>query len=151
MSDQTQLPVEQLYELTLQVTRVVEYGASLEALTSGQAAPPAEGARFDVYFEGPVAGTKVSGSLTGVDYLYLRAGGRLELHVHAEITTDGGQRIAVAADGVAMGEAPVLQIRENVTLTTCHPEYSWVNPIQVWARGTVDLAKGEIRLAGYAA
>ena len=45
----------------------------------------------------------------------------------------------------------MLQIRENVTLTTCHPEYSWVNPIQVWARGTVDLAKGEIRLAGYAA
>ena len=130
---------------------MVEYGASLEALTSGQAAPPAEGARFDVYFEAPVTGTKVSGSLTGVDYLYLRAGGRLELHVHAEITTDGGQRIAVAADGVAMGEAPVLQIRENVTLTTCHPEYSWVNPIQVWARGTVDLAKGEIRLAGYAA
>jgi len=130
---------------------VVEYGASLEALTSGQAAPPAEGPRFDVCFEGPVTGTKVSGSLTGVDYLYLRAGGRLELHVHAEITTDGGQRIAVAADGVAMGEAPVLQIRENVTLTTCHPEYSWVNPIQVWARGTVDLAKGEIRLAGYAA
>ncbi len=77
---------------------MVEYGASLEALTSGQAAPPTEGARF----------------------------------------------------GVAMGEAPVLQIRENVTLTTCHPEYSWVNP-KVWARGTVDLAKGEIRLAGYAA
>lgn len=151
MSDQTQLPVEQLYELTLQVTRVVEYGASLEALTSGQAAPPAEGARFDVYFEGPVTGTKVSGSLTGVDYLYLRADGRLELHVHAEITTDDGARIAVAADGVAMGEAPVLQLRESVTLRTCHPEYSWVNPIQVWARGTVDLAKGEIRLAGYAA
>lgn len=45
----------------------------------------------------------------------------------------------------------MLQLRENVTLTTSHPEYSWVNAIQVWAPGTVDLAKGEIRVRGYAA
>jgi hypothetical protein len=44
----------------------------------------------------------------------------------------------------------VLQLRENVTLTTSHPD-SWVNAIQVWAPGTVDLAKGEIRVRGYAA
>ena len=151
MGDQTQLPGELLYEYVAKITQVVDYGVSMERLLSGEAPPQGEGVRLDVYFEGPVTGTKVSGSLAGVDYLYLRADGRLELHVHAEITTDDGARIAVAADGVAMGEAPVLQLRESVTLRTCHPEYSRVNPIQVWARGTVDLAKGEIRLAGYAA
>ncbi len=45
----------------------------------------------------------------------------------------------------------MLQLRENATLTTSHPEYSWVNAIQVWAPGTVDLAKGEIQVKGYAA
>ena len=58
---------------------------------------------------------------------------------------------ALAADGVALGEAPVLQLRENVKLTTSHPEHAWVNHIQIWASGTVDLAKGEIRVKGYAA
>ena len=151
MSDQAQLPTELLYEYAPNITQVVEYGVSMEALMSGQAPPPAEGARFDVYFEGPVTGTKLSGSVKGVDYLHIRADGRAQLNIYAEITTEDGKKIALAADGVALGEPPVLQLRENVTLTTSHPEYSWVNAIQVWAPGTVDLAKGEIRVKGYAA
>ena len=151
MSDQTQLPGELLYEYTLKITQVVEYGVSMEALMSGQAPPPPEGARFDVYIEGPATGTKLSGTVKGVDYLHMRADGRAQLHIHAEITTDDGKKIALAADGVALGEPPVLQLRENVTLTTSHPEYSWVNAIQVWAPGTVDLAAGEVRVKGYAA
>jgi len=47
--------------------------------------------------------------------------------------------------------SPVFQLKENVTLTTNYPEYSWVNPIQVWAPGTVDMSKGEIHVRGYAA
>jgi hypothetical protein len=149
MSDQIQ--GELLYEYTVQFTQVVEYGVSMEALVSGQAAPPPEGARFDVYFEGPVTGTKLSGSAKGVDYLHVRADGRFQLHIHAEITTDDGKKIALAADGVALGEPPVLQLRENVTLTTSAPEHSWVNTIQVWGIGTVDVSKGEVRIKGYAA
>ena len=151
MSDQAQLPTELLYEYAPNITQVVEYGVSMEALMSGQAPPPAEGARFDVYLEGPVTGTKLSGSVKGVDYLHIRADGRAQLNIYAEITTEDGKKIALAADGVALGEPPVLQLRENVTLTTSHSEYSWVNTIQVWAPGTVDLAKGEIRVKGYAA
>ena len=45
---------------------------------SGQTPPPAEGARFDVYFEGPVTG-KVKGTVKGVDYLHIRADGRAQL------------------------------------------------------------------------
>jgi hypothetical protein len=87
-----------------------------------------------------------------VDYLHVRADGRCQLHIHAEITTADGKKIALAADGVAIPESgsPVFELQENVTLTTSHPEYSWVNTIQVWAPGTVDVSKGEIRIKGYA-
>jgi hypothetical protein len=146
-------PGELLYEYTPKFTQVVEYGLPASEIFSGQAAPPAEGARFDVYFEGPVSGPKVQGTVKGVDYLTIRADGRCQLHIHAEITTTDGKKIALAADGVGIPEAgsPVFQLRENVTLTTSHPEYSWVNTIQVWAPGTVDVSKGEIRVKGYAA
>ena len=148
----TELPGELLYEYNTKFTEVVEYGASAEELISGQTPPPAEGARFDVYFEGPITG-KLNGTVKGVDYLHVRADGRCQLNIHAEITTEDGKKIALAADGVAIQEegSPVFQLRENVTLTTNHPECSWVNPIQVWAPGTVDMAKGEIHVTGYAA
>jgi hypothetical protein len=146
-------PGELIYEYTLQVTEVVEYGASANAVFSGQVRPPAESARFDLYFAGPITGTKLKGTVKGVDYLHIRADGRCQLNIHEEITTEDGKKIAVAADGVAIPEkgSPVFQLRENVTLTTNHPEYAWMNPIQVWAAGTVDVAKGEIRVKGYTA
>jgi hypothetical protein len=82
----------------------------------------------------------------------VRANGRLQLHFHLEITTEDGKKIAVFGDGVVIVEpgSPVAQLRANVTLTTSAAEYSWVNPIQVWAPGTVDFAKGEIRFKAYA-
>lgn len=150
MSDETDLPGELLYEYTATITQVVEYGVSMQTLTSGEAPPPAEGARVDVYFEGPVPGAKLSGSVKGVDYVYFRADGRIELNIRGEITNEDGAKIALAATGVAFGDPPVIQLRENVTLLTSHPEHSWVNPLQVWAPGTVDLAQGQIRVRGYA-
>ena len=152
MTEHTGMPGELLYEYTVQFTQVVEYGTSAEALFSGQTPPPAEGARIDVHFEGPVTGARLKGTAKGVDYLYIRADGRIQLNIHAEITTEDGKKIALAADGVGIPQegSPVFQLRENVTLTTNHPEYSWVNPIQVWAPGTVDVSKGEIRIKAYA-
>jgi hypothetical protein len=80
------------------------------------------------------------------------AASRCQLNIHAEITTEDGKKISLAADGVAIPEegSPVFQLKENVTLTSNHREYSWVNPIQVWAPGTVDVSKGEIRIKAYA-
>ena len=152
MSGQTGISGELIYEYTPMITQVVEYGASADAVLSGQTAPPAEGARFDVYFEGPVTGARLNGTVKGVDHLHIRADGRAQLHIHAEITTEDGKKITLAADGVAIPEegSPVFQLRENVTLTSNHPEYAWVNPLQVWAPGTVDVAKGEVRIKGYA-
>ena len=144
---------ELIYHYDLHFTQVVEYGCAANAIFSGQARPPAEGARFDVHFEGTITGPRVKGTVKGIDYLHIRADGRCQLDIKAEITTDDGKKIALAAGGVAIPEpgSPVFQLRENATFTTNHPEYAWVNLIQVWAPGTVDLSKGEIRVTGYAA
>lgn len=152
MGEQSELPGELIYSYTGQFTQVVEYGVSADAVFSGQTPPPAEGARFDVHFEGPITGPKVKGTVKGVDYLHIRADGRVQLNIHAEITTEDGKKIALAADGVGIPEegSPVFQLRENVTLTTNHAEYLWVNPIQVWALGTGDVSKGEVQIKGYA-
>jgi Protein of unknown function (DUF3237) len=152
MSEQTGMPGELLYAYTVQFTNVVEYGISAEVVLSGQTPPPAEGARFDVYFEGPVTGARLNGTVKGIDYLHIRADGRAQLDIHAEITTEDGKKIALAADGVAIPQegSSVFQLRENATLTSNHPEYAWVNPLQIWAPGTVDVGKGEVRIKGYA-
>lgn len=144
---------ELVYEYTLQLARVTEYGTTLADLLAGKEAPPPAGARIDVAFEGTCSGPRLKGSVHGVDYLNMRADGRVELHIHADITTDEGARIALEAGGVATftSGSPVGQLRENVTLTTSHPDYLWVNPLQVWATGTVDLDKGEARVKAYAA
>ena len=143
---------EQLYEYAGTLTQRVDYGASADAIFSGETPPPPEGARFDAYFECKVTG-KVTGTVKGIDYLHIRADGRAQLHIHAEITTDDGKKISLAADGVATPQpgSPVFLLRENVTLISNHPEYQWVNAIQIWATGTVDLSTGELRVQGYRA
>ncbi len=42
------MPGELIFEQTAQLIHVTEYGVALDALVSGAAAPPAEGARFDL-------------------------------------------------------------------------------------------------------
>jgi hypothetical protein len=84
-----------------------------------------------VAFEGSATGPKLDGTIKGVDYINIRADGRVELHIHGEITTNDNQKIALFADGVATPQegSPILQLRENVTLTTSSPAYAWVNAL----------------------
>lgn len=149
---ESRVPWELIYEYRPRVIQVVEYGMSAEAVLSRRTPPPPEGARFDLYLEGPVTGPRLTGTVKGVDYLYIRADGRAQLHIHARIATQDGKSVALAADGVAIPyeESPVFQLRENVTLTTNHPELLWVNPIQVWASGTVDVSNGQVHVKAYA-
>jgi hypothetical protein len=63
---QARMPGALIYEYRPQITQVVEYGASADAVLSGQP-PPTEGARFDFYLEGPVSGPKLQGTFRGVD------------------------------------------------------------------------------------
>jgi hypothetical protein len=49
MSEQAGMPGELIYEHTVQIKQVTEYGVAFDRLLSGAAAPPAEGARFDLH------------------------------------------------------------------------------------------------------
>ena len=144
---------ELLYEYTVKFTGMTEYGVSLESLMAGERSPPPEGARFDVAFEGETPGPKLKGKVTGVDYLQIRADGRFQLHIHGEITTEDGKKIALFADGVALPRegSSIADLRENVTLSTSWKDYAWVNTLQIWATGTVDLAEQVVRIKGYSA
>ena len=55
---------ELLYEYELKFTGITEYGVSLESLVTGETAPPPEGARIDVAFQGTSTGPKLKGSVT---------------------------------------------------------------------------------------
>ena len=145
-------PGELIYEYTPQVTRIVEYGAPAEAVLMRTSPPPQEGARLDLYLEGPVIAGRLHGTVTGVDYLNVRADGRAELHIHGCIALQDGKKVALEAGGVAIPEedSSVLQLREHVKLTSHHPSLAWVNTTEVWARGTVDVSTGQVHLRAYA-
>jgi hypothetical protein len=83
----------------------------------------------------------------------MRADGRGQLHIHVQIATEDGQNIAFYADGVTFPQegSSVWQLRENVTFITAAPTYTWLNPFQVWGQGTVDPARGEVKVKAYVA
>ena len=144
---------EHLFDWTIHVTKFVEYGVSVEALLAGQATPPPEGARIDGYAEGVIDGPKLRGTITAADYAKILPDGRIQLHFHAEITTEDGEKIALFGEGIDTPEEGTgnFQHRSNGTLTTSSAAYSWVNELQVWIQGTVDLAKRELNAKAYAA
>jgi len=144
---------QELYEERIRMTEIKDYGVKLEDLLSGKAAPPPQGARLDGYFGGEISGARLNGTIVGVDYAFVRADGDSRLHVHARITTTDNHSISFFADGVFFPEpgAGRLQLRENVTLHSTSAEYAWVNRLQIWATGWLDLAKGTITLNGYEA
>ena len=146
------MPGELIYEYTPQVSRIVEYGASAEAVLMRTSPPPKEGARLDLYLEGPVIAGRLQGTVTGVDYLNMRADGRAELHIHGQITLKDGKKVALEAGGVAIpeGDSSIFQLREHVSLTSNEPALAWVNTTEVWAIGTVDVSTGQVHLRAYA-
>jgi hypothetical protein len=119
---------------------------------SGAEAIPPSGARYDFTLEGRVSGPRLRGTFKGVDHIRVRPDGHAELHIHAEITTDDGKKIALFADGSASfpDGLPIGELRENVALTTADPGYEWVNTLQIWAVGTCDVTTGDVEIAGYA-
>ncbi len=143
---------EHLYSLKLNLTGMTEYGISFDELMSGAIPAPAEGARFDAAFEGQVSGAKMSGSVTGIDYLRVRADGRIELNIRETITTSDGTNIDAQGSGVGIpGEDGMLNIRVTMTLFTSSEGYKWLNPLQVWGNGVVNLGEGTVEVSCYAA
>jgi hypothetical protein len=128
---------ELLFEYALNITGSTEYGTSLEELVSGKTAMPPEGVRLDAYFGGPATGERLKGTVKGVDYLWLRPDGRMEVNIHAEITTENGQKISLKANGVSFTRknSSISDIRANIALFTSHQNYTWINALQVWGIG----------------
>jgi hypothetical protein len=141
---------EKIYEYDLDFTGVTDYGVSMEAILSGKQKVPPQGARFDVAFEGRAKG-RLSGRVRGVDYLRMRADGRIDLDIRATIETEDGHRIALSADGVGVPRVtePIADLCENVCLTTAAADYAWVNTRQIWAPGTVNLVAGKVHIDAY--
>ncbi|HXH83909.1 MAG TPA: DUF3237 family protein [Candidatus Tectomicrobia bacterium] len=144
---------EFLYDVAVNFTRVTEYGVTMQALLDAETPLPPAGARFDIAFEGSVRGPKLAGTVVGVDYLHARADRRIQLHIHAQITTDDGDNIAFFADGIAVPQdgTSAARLHESGTFMTASPRYLSLNQVQVWGQGTVDPVKGEVRIKAYAA
>src|SRR3990172_10307978 len=97
---------EKIYEYDLDVTGMTDYGVSLYAILSGKEKKkiPPQGVRIDVAFEGRAIG-RLAGRVRGIDYLRIRADGRIDLDIRAIVETTDGHRIALSADGVATPRA----------------------------------------------
>ncbi len=148
------MPVQELaYDAAVQLTGEINFGIDMKSAMADPKAIPPEGVRVDVPFEGELTGPKLKGKIAGTDYLLLRGDGIAKLDIHAVITTDDGERIAFYGDGVGIAQegSSTVQLRENVTLHTASPKYSWVNRQQFWATGQVDLSNGKITVKGYSA
>lgn len=141
---------EKIYEYVVDIVGVTDFGVSMEAILSGEVPIPPQGARFDVAFDGRSTG-RLSGRVSGVDYLRLRADGRMDLDIRGTFETEDGHRIALAADGVAVPQEgePVAMLSENVRLDTDAEAYAWTRCRQIWGVGTVNLAEGKVRIDGY--
>lgn len=144
---------ELLYECTLKITELIEFGTSLEDMTSGKAPMPPQGVRFDAAVTGTVTGDKLKGTVKGIDYLKVRADGRMDIDLRGQITTEDGRNISLTIDGACVPRkgSPVSDLRENVTVFSAHPDYAWLNPLQVWSMGTLDLSTRVINLKAYLA
>ena len=141
---------EKIYEYDLDVTGVTDSGVTLQAILSGQERVPPQGVRIDIAFEGRAAG-RLAGRVRGVDYVRIRADGRMDLDIRAVIETENGSRIALTADGVAVPRAgePIADLSENVRLSTAAEDCAWVNTRQVWGVGTVNFAVGKVHIDAY--
>jgi hypothetical protein len=143
---------ELLYKAEIRFTDIVEYGVRMESITSGVGTLPAEGARFDYGFEGVLRGPRLTGKIVGKDYMYVRADGCFQLHIHGQITTDDGIHVSMRSEGVSIQEedGEKAQLRAAVSLFSSAPAYRWLNRLQLWAIGTIDVGRGEASIEAYA-
>ena len=141
---------EKIYEYEFNLTGVTDYGVSMDAILAGKETVPLQGARFDLMVDGRGKG-RLSGRAHGVDYLRMRADGRIDLDLHLTIETDDGHRIALSGDGQAAPrkDEPALDIFANIRLSTASKEYAWVNERQIWSVGTASMTTGKICAEAY--
>ena len=151
MTEAQKMRGEKIYECDFNITGVTDYGVTLDALLNGREKVPMQGARVDVAFEGDIKGRITGKVRSGVEYLQLRADGRIDLDGRATVETEDGHRIAIRIEGVATLRAnePMLDLAANVRLTTAAQKYDWVNTRQIWGLATINLATGKIHVESF--
>lgn len=144
------MKIERIYSYTVNVSEMIDYGQKLGRILSGKEVPSLSGARFDTTVSGRSEG-RLSGSVIGTDFLFLRPDGGFDVDIRARIETDDGCRLFLSAGGVgALREGQlIMDLTEYVRLHSSFPQYTWVNTCQFWARGYADLNKGEIFTEGF--
>ena len=132
-----------LFDALVRFTGTVDYGYTMEHRAKGVPIP-AQGARFDLFFDGKIVGERLQGTITGVDYVRLGSDGMAQLHVHAHITTHDGCHIAVHSEGIARRRAgsSIADMQETMSFATSADGYKWLNSLQGNATGVVDMHLG---------
>lgn len=137
--------MELLFKEEVKLLDVVEYGFSLQDLVDGRKPVPAEGARFDISFEGRLEGHRINGKITGTDYLEVRPDRRFFLTLKGRIQTGDGANIQVSETGNNVQGSLSLHMKFH----TSHSSYSWLNHREVLGLGYADLQSGSARVNAY--
>ncbi len=127
--------------------------------------PVPEGIRANFYVTGgEVRGERLNGSIrpVGGDWFLVRRDGVGTLDVRATIETPDGALIHLFYQGIGdlgedgydkflRGELPrKLALRTAPNLRTAHPAYQWLQRLQCFAVGEVDLERSEVSYDVYA-
>lgn len=150
---ETMVVQEHLFDATIQLLDAVDFGIDTQSLLSGRVQIPPQGVRFNTNFQGEITGAKLKGKVVGTDYWILRPDGIAIVNIQAVVTSAEGDRIAYHADGIFTVErgSTVCQLRESLSFHTASERYSWLNRIQGFGTGIIDLTKRTIELKGYVA
>jgi len=142
---------EHLYDAKGQVTKTVDFG--IDVRVSSETPVPPQGLRFNIDWYAELTGPKLKGKIVGTNYAYTSADGLSHVDSQGVLTTPEGDRIAVHTTGISVREknSPLFSQHENISFFTASDRYAWVNSIQAWGNGTVDLATGKFEVKAYIA
>jgi len=143
---------EHICDWIAQATEVIDFGIDATSVSSGRIPMPPQGVRLNSSSQGELTGPKLKGKVVGTDYLLIRADGVGIISLQAVLTTVEGDRIAIQASGILtlVQGAAISQFRENINFHTASAN-SWVNRIQGWATGTLDMSTLKIAKKVFAA
>lgn len=126
------------------------YEAKIKLLDSLEIGPVPEGRRLNAPFTGNLTGPNMHGKIEGIDYVLIRPDGVGVLHIHAILTTDGGDIISIGGSGL-MTAAPDgrFAIKAALTFQTASKELAWLNSIQAVEDGFADLTTSELNVKAF--
>jgi hypothetical protein len=140
-----------LYEAKFTVSKVTDFGISLNVLRKDSPEIPDGGLHFHIAFDGHIKGERLSGSVRGVDHVHIRSDGSIALHIHGVISTPEGARIALSAEGTSTidDNTGLLQVDQEVSLYSSFSDYQWVNGLPIHCVGHVLPGEDVVRLSAF--